>query len=225
MRVPAWPGARFGLRSVLAMVALALVTVPFGLLLFLVLSKWTPLLSMDDGARDDLHRYTVTHPAFATAMQTMSTIGSARVYLPVFVLVVAWLLYRHRPRTAVFVAVTVTGGALLNAFVKALVQRARPTVAEPLATATGLSFPSGHAQSAVVTYTTLLLVFWSAMRAGWRRVAVAVAALMVVGIGLSRVALSVHYVSDVVAGYVLGAAWVAATTALFVAWRQELHAG
>lgn len=207
----------------LTVVALAIATVPFGLLSFLVLSRWTPLLAMDIGARDDLHRYTVTHPAFATAMKTMSTIGSVRVYLPVFVLVVVWLLYRHRPRTAVFAAVTVTGSAVLNAFVKAIVQRARPTVADPVATATGLSFPSGHAQAAVVTYTTLLLLFWSAMRAGWRRVAVTVAALVVLGIGLSRVALSVHYVSDVLAGYVLGAAWVVAATALFDAWRQELR--
>jgi membrane-associated phospholipid phosphatase len=44
---------------------------------------------------------------------------------------------------------------------------------------------------------------------------------MVLGIGFSRVALGVHYVSDVLAGYVLGAAWVAAMTAAFAAWRRE----
>lgn len=199
----------------LTLAALTIVAVPFGLLLLLVRARWTPLLSVDNGVRDELYRYTVEHPAFAMAMKTMSTVGSAPVYLTVFALVAAWLLYRGHPRTAAFAVVTVAGSAVLNAVVKRAVARARPVVADPLTTVTGLSFPSGHAQSALVTYATLLLLFWSAMRTVWRRVAVTVAAVMVLGIGLSRVALSVHYVSDVLAGYVLGIAWVVATTALF----------
>lgn len=202
---------------------MTIVTVPFGLLLFLVRVRWTPLMSVDDGVRDGLYRYTVEHPAFAMTMKAMSTVGSAPVYLTVFALVAVWLLYRRHPRPAAFAVVTVAGSAVLNAVVKRAVQRARPVVADPLTTATGLSFPSGHAQSAVVTYTTLLLLFWSAMRSVWRRVAVTVATVMVLGIGLSRVALSVHYVSDVLAGYVLGLAWVVAMFAVFGSWRRELR--
>ncbi|MGW6930936.1 phosphatase PAP2 family protein [Lentzea sp. NPDC054927] len=225
MRFRTSTDARFGIRSVLALMALTMVAVPFGLLLLLVRAKWTPLLSVDNGVRDELHRYTVEHPAFAMTMKATSTVGSAPVYLTVFALVAAWLLYRRHPRSAAFAVVTVAGSAVLNAVVKRVVQRARPVVADPLTTATGLSFPSGHAQSAVVTYATLLLLFWSAMRTVWRRVAVTVAAVMVLGIGLSRVALSVHYVSDVLAGYVLGLAWVGAMVAMFSAWRQELRRG
>ena len=220
MRFRASADAGFAVRSVLALVALTIVAVPFGLLLLLVRARWTPLLSVDNGVRAELYRYTVEHPAFAMTMKAMSTVGSAPVYLTVFALVVAWLLYRRHPRPAAFAVVTVAGSAVLNAVVKRAVQRTRPAVADPLTTATGLSFPSGHAQSAVVTYATLLLLFWSAMRTGWRRVAVTVAAVMVLGIGLSRVALSVHYVSDVLAGYVLGMAWVVATTALFNSPRR-----
>ncbi|GAB2832062.1 phosphatase PAP2 family protein [Lentzea nigeriaca] len=190
-------------------------TITFGLLLFLVLGKWPPLLAVDDDVRDDVHRYTAEHPAFVTAMKTLSTIGSAPVYLTAIALVAAWLLYRHRPRQAVFVLVTVTGSALLNAVVKRAVQRARPTVPDPLTTAHGLSFPSGHAQSAAVTYATVLVVFWPVMRSAGRRVAVVLAAAMVLGIGLSRVALAVHYVSDVLAGYALGTAWFLAMVASF----------
>jgi membrane-associated phospholipid phosphatase len=222
MRFPASTGARFGVRSVLAMVALTILAVPFSLLLFLVRTRWTPLLSVDNAVRDELHRYTVEHQAFAAAMKTMSTVGSAPVYLTVFTLVAAWLLYRRRPRSAAFTVVTVLCGAVLNAAVKRAVQRARPVVTDPLTTASGLSFPCGHAQSAVVTYTTLLLLFWSVMRTVWRRVAVTVATVMMLGIGLSRVALSVHYATDVLAGYLLGAAWVIAMIAVFDAWRQEL---
>jgi undecaprenyl-diphosphatase len=51
---------------------------------------------------------------------------------------------------------------------------------------------------------------------------VAVSVVMVLAIGFSRVALGVHYVSDVLGGYALGAAWVAASAAAFNAWRREL---
>src|SRR5829696_5773993 len=104
--VPHEPAARFGARALLAALALALVAVPFGLLLFLVQDRWPPLLEVDDGARDSLHSFAVTHAWVVTAMQTLSTLGSAVVYLPLFALVAAWLLRSGRPRLAIFVAVT-----------------------------------------------------------------------------------------------------------------------
>src|SRR3954464_2810043 len=100
------PGARFGARAGLAALALVLVAVPFGLLLFLVEDKWPPLLDVDDDARDSLHGFAVAHAGFVTAMRVLSTIGSAFVYIPLFALVAAWLLWRRRPRLAVFVVVT-----------------------------------------------------------------------------------------------------------------------
>jgi membrane-associated phospholipid phosphatase len=66
-----------------------------------------------------------------------------------------------------------------------------------------------------VGYAVLLLVFLPVLHGAGRRIAVGVAVLMVLGIGLSRVALGVHYVSDVLAGYVLGAAWATAMIASF----------
>jgi undecaprenyl-diphosphatase len=213
--------ARFGARAALAAVALALVVVPFALLLFLVESRWRPLLSVDDGARDDLHAYALRHDDFVAAMKALSTVGSTRVYLVVFGLIVLRLAWRGRRRTAVFVAVTLLGSALLNRLVKEAVDRARPVLPDPVAHANGLSFPSGHAQSAVVAFGLLLLLVLPHLRGPWRVVAIVLAAAMVLGIGFSRVALGVHYVSDVVAGYVLGAAWLAAMTAAFNEWRRE----
>jgi membrane-associated phospholipid phosphatase len=215
------PGARFGARTLLAALAIGLVTVPFGLLLFFVQDQWRPLLRVDAGARDQLHAYAAGHDWFVTAMSTLSTIGSAAVYIPLFAAIAAWLAWRGRLRTAVFVVVTVAGGSLLNTLVKLAVDRSRPVLPNPVAHATGLSFPSGHAQSAVVAWAVLLLVFLPRLSAPGRRVAVAVAVLAVVAIGFSRVALGVHYASDVLAGYVLGGAWAAAMTAAFRAWRHE----
>ncbi|CCH32621.1 phosphatase PAP2 family protein [Actinosynnema sp. NPDC047251] len=220
-RGPEHPDARFGARSVLALAAVALVAVPFGLLLFFVQSRWPPLQHVDDVARDRLHRFALDHDVFTAVMKAASTAGSSPVYFVVFTLVAGWLLYRRQPRPAVFVVVTEVGGAVVNGAVKTVVHRARPVVADPVAHASGLSFPSGHAQSAVVSYSLLLLLCWQALPPLWRWVATATATVAVLAIGLSRIALSVHYVSDVLAGYALGAAWITVMTAVLGAWRRE----
>jgi membrane-associated phospholipid phosphatase len=105
--------------------------------------------------------------------------------------------------------------------VKLAVDRARPALTEPVAHAAGSSFPSGHAQAAFVAASVLLLVFLPLLHGAWRAIAVALAVAYVLAIGFARVGLGVHYVSDVLAGYALGAAWVAAMIAAFNAWRQE----
>ncbi len=213
--------ARFGFRALLALVALALVAVPFALLLFLVQGKWDPLFDADTGARDSLHGYAVAHRTFVGAMKTLSTIGSAPVYIAVFAAIAGWLLWRRRRRLALFVVVTLIGSSLLNALAKLMVHRARPVLPDPVAHQSGLSFPSGHAQGAMVAYAVLLLIFLPRLHGAWRVVAIAVAVAMVVAIGFSRIALGVHFVSDVLAGYVLGAAWVAAMVASFDLWRRD----
>jgi undecaprenyl-diphosphatase len=213
--------ARFGARAAFAGLAIVLLAVPFGLLLFLVEDHWAPLSRLDGGGRDELHALALHHEGLVTASKVLSTIGSALVYFPLFAAVAAWLAWRRLPRLALFVVVTVAGSALLNAIVKLIVHRTRPTVADPVAHAAGLSFPSGHAQGAVVAWAVLLLVFLPALRGPWRAIAVAIAVAMVLATGFARVALGVHFVSDVLAGYVLGAAWVAAMIAAFNAWRRD----
>jgi membrane-associated phospholipid phosphatase len=222
-------GARSPSRSVrstrllLAGVALALVAVPFTLVLVLVEDKWEPLAEADHAARDGLHAYAMGHPAFVTLMKVISDSGSALAWQIILGLVAIWLLWRRLWRLALFVVVTGACSSLLNTLVKTAVHRPRPLVAHPLVHEPGASFPSGHAQAAVTGYAVILLVFLPVLSAAWRRIAVAVAVFMVLAIGFSRVAVAAHFVSDVLAAYILGAAWVVAMTALFSAWR--LHRG
>jgi membrane-associated phospholipid phosphatase len=201
--------------------ALAAVAVPFVLLLVLVEDRWEPLAEADQGARDALHQYALGHAGFVAVMRFVSDSGSSLAWQVALGLVTLWLLWRRLWRLAIFVVVTGIGSSLLNTAVKAAVNRPRPLVDHPLVHLPGASFPSGHAQSAVTGYGILLLVFLPVMTPRWRRVAIGVAAFMVVAIGFSRVALAAHFVSDVVAGMVLGAAWTAAMTALFSAWRLQ----
>jgi membrane-associated phospholipid phosphatase len=215
------PTARFGARSVLAAVALALVAVPFALVLLMVEDRWAPLLRADTGARDSLHRFAVTHKGFVGAMQLVSDSGSALAWQIVLAAVVVWLLWRRLPRLALFVVITAAGSSLLNTAVKMAVHRLRPVLTNPVAHEGGLSFPSGHAQAAIVGYSVLLLVFLPVLHGAWRRAGVAMAVFMVLAIGFSRIALGVHYLSDVLGGFVLGGAWVAAMAAAFNAMRVD----
>lgn len=218
---PAEQTTRFGARAVLAAVAVALVAIPGALTLLLVQQEWPPLLRADEGARDRLHAYAVTNTGFVDVMQLISDAGSGLAWQVVLGAVVIWLLWRRLPRLALFVVITSVGSSLLNTFVKAAVDRLRPVLTDPVAQESGPSFPSGHAQSAIVGYAVLLLVFLPILHGTWRRVAAILAVLMVLAIGFSRVALGVHYVSDVVGGLVLGAAWVAIMASVFNTMRLD----
>jgi membrane-associated phospholipid phosphatase len=202
-------------RVVLVTVCLGLLLFPFALTLLAVQSRWAPLLRVDNDVRDSLNRYALAHPVFVAAMKAISYSGSVAAWVVVLGLVAAWLLWRRLPVLGLFVVTTALGSSVLNVVVKTAVHRLRPVVNDPVAIAHGLSFPSGHAQAAVGGYTVLMVVLLPALDGAWRKAAIAFAVLMVLAIGFSRIALGVHYVSDVVGGFVLGAAWVVAMMAGF----------
>lgn len=216
-----WESPRqFGARVALAAAAVAVAAVPFCLLLLFVESRWGPLLEADDAARDQLHTYAVSHPLFVTLMRVISDSGSALAWQIVTVVLAAVLLWRRRVRLALFVVVTIAGSSLINSLVKTAAHRARPVVDHPLLHEPGKSFPSGHAQGAVVGYAVLLIVGLPYLNRVWRRIAVTVAVFMVAAVGFSRVALAAHYVSDVLAAYLLGLAWVAVMASTFQVWKR-----
>ena len=214
-------GVRFGLRATLACVSLVLVALPFGLLLLLVRGHWDPLLDVDQGASTELHGFALEHARFVSVLKLISAAGSAVVYVVLFAALAAWLIARGLPRLAAFVVVTMAASSIINSLVKNAVDRARPALPDPVAHAAGLSFPSGHAQSATVAAAVLLLVFLPTLHGRARTAALVAAPAWVLLVCFSRVGLGVHFVSDVVAGVVLGLAWAAAMTALFSAWRRE----
>jgi len=202
-------------RLPLAATLLVLLAVPFAATLLLVEGRWSPLLRADQGARDGLHNFAVGHAGFVAAMQVISASGSAVAWVVLLTPVVAWLLWRGLPRLALFVLVAALGSSLLNLVVKTAVHRLRPVLSDPVARAQGLSFPSAHAQAAVVGCAILLLVFLPVLGGAWGKGAATLALVATAAIGFSRIALGVHYVSDVLGGYFLGAVWVAAAAAAF----------
>ena len=112
-------------------------------------------------------------------------------------------------------------GGVLGVVLKLLVDRARPTFPEPVAHASGYSFPSGHALNSALGVGVLLLVFLPVLTRVGRAVAYTLGAALVLLTGYDRVALGVHYVSDVVAGWAVALACLAGTAAGFEIWRRE----
>ena len=214
------PGQRYGLRVTLLAIALLLVAVPFGLLLREV-TQSGPLTRIDTAAARGLHEAVRDQPVSVVILQVISFLGGP----PWFYLITGgsaiWMYRQGHPRLALFLVVTGLLGGAIDTVVKVLVDRPRPSLERPIATAHGKSFPSGHSMSSVVGYGSLLLVWlpWIARR--WRRWIIGGTILLVLAIGFSRLALGVHYITDVVGGFVLGLAWLAASTAAFSIWRVE----
>ncbi len=212
---------RFGLRAALAFLAVLIAAVPFGAIVLLLREKVGWLERLDLRTAENLHNFDVRHPAFVTLMRIITNSGAPLTWIIVLGLVAVWLVVRRLFRLAIFVAVTGLGSSLLNDTIKVLVGRTRPVLANPIATATGKSFPSGHTQSAIVGYGILVLIFLPVIARRWRPLVVGLAAMMVLLIGFSRIALGVHYVSDVVGALLIGGAWLLALTAAFSAWRRD----
>jgi membrane-associated phospholipid phosphatase len=225
-----WRAARFdpdrslGLRLTLAATAAFLVLVPFALLALLVLGAWPPLHRLDAAVTDALHGYALDHPAWVRAMSLWTDVFAPNPLRVGAALLVAWLLYRRAPRLALWVITTMTVGGLLGPLLKLLVGRHRPDLLDPVARAAGYSFPSGHALNATLAAGVLLLVFLPYVRGrpGLRGALWTAAVLLAVVTGLSRIALGVHWTSDVVGGWLLGTAVVAATAAAFTTWRTRI---
>jgi undecaprenyl-diphosphatase len=214
------PVERYGLRVVLFALAVSLVGIPFGLLLHQVTTDG-PLTSFDEGAAEDIHAAFAGNDAVINAFKVVSDLGKPIVLALVVGAAGVWLLRRGARKLVVFLAVTCIGGGIVDTIVKVGVGRPRPQVDDPVIEAFGQSFPSGHSMSSLVCYGALYLVFAPLLTTAHRRLALGVAIGLPLLIGFSRLTLAVHYVSDVLGGYVLGAAWLVASVAAFEVWRED----
>ncbi len=197
------------------MAAASTAAVLFGCVTVLVATRYGPVVRLDVRVDDALHRYALRHGTFVTAMKTVSALGTSHMWWIVFVALAAWQYYRRSLRLALFVLVTGVASSLLNTVVKSLVDRPRPQLAHPVATAAGSSFPSGHAQAAIVGCAIVLLVVLPVAHPRLRPWLLGAGALIALVIGFSRLALGVHFLSDVIGGYLLGVLWTLGLAMLF----------
>jgi undecaprenyl-diphosphatase len=214
---PQWTNGRTsGLARLAGFGAAALL---FGVLLIAVRVQWVPLESVDRGVAADLNRAVADRPALVSVLNIITLLGSRTILGWLVAISALILLVRKRWRLAGYLLVTGAGVLILDPTLKVAVGRLRPAVADPIAAGAGNSFPSGHALASVIGYGALLLVFMPAVPRRARKPVIVALAIIVVLVGFSRLALGVHYLSDVLGAWCLGIAWLGAAAYAFELWR------
>jgi membrane-associated phospholipid phosphatase len=156
----------------------------------------------------------LARPMLTQVMVGLSWIGSPFALVPAVALAAGLMCWRGMKDDAVLVVAAALGGVALNEVMKLYFKRLRPDVPWAFVHEHSFSFPSGHSVLAMVMYGVIVYKTQDKLRSKWAKAALMVGAfLMVVGIGVSRVYLGVHYPSDVAAGYFVGAVWLAAVIA------------
>lgn len=216
------PAAKYGLRLTLFLVALILVAIPFAYLVVEITSD-DDVVEFDQAAAERLFELKQSTPGLTTVLNGISMLGAPVWFWILIGGVAIYLWIHHRRRLVAFLLTSTLGGSIINTAVKISVDRSRPTFRDPAAITfqEGKSFPSGHAMSSTIAYGALLLIFLPLIPQRYRRWAVGGTVGLVALIGLSRLGLGVHYISDVIGGFILGVAWLTASTAAFSLWRVD----
>ena len=142
------------------------------------------------------------------------------LWTDVLLLAAAFLVWR-RPRAALLLVVVALASWWTNEAVKAIVKRPRPAeaVRPPVPVPPSYSFPSGHAQNTMTIYFAAALLAVRGLDRRRRLGLLALALLMALAVGTSRLYLGVHYLTDVVGGWLAGLGF-----ALLARWADDLWA-
>lgn len=162
-------------------------------------------------------------PGLTSLATAVTTIGNTASMGLLAALVGLWLIRRRRPVDALFVVGTMAGASVLFTGIKRLLDRPRPPLVDRLVSVSNESLPSGHATMSVVVLGSLVVLAWRGRRVGARVAMVAAVVLWVGAVGLTRVYLGVHWFSDVLAGWLVGGAWLALCAAAWSWWRVRAN--
>jgi len=155
------------------------------------------------------------------AMADLTNLGATAVLTVIVAIVCGFLFLSRRHHAAVLVLAASIGGGLLSLLLKSLFDRPRPDVVVHLVGVSSASFPSGHALSSATLYLTLgVLLARVQTQRRLKIYTMSIGATLTILIGLSRVYLGVHYPTDVLAGWCIGAAW-AMLCWLITGWLQR----
>jgi undecaprenyl-diphosphatase len=165
----------------------------------------------DTGFDDRLARWLHAHAtdSLTSFFKAVTELGNG-VVLAGVTAIAAYLLARRRLfAEALLMVLAFVGAEVLSYGLKLGFRRDRPFFTDPLATENTYSFPSGHATVSLATYGALAVVLSRRLGGRGRLASLGAAAVLVSLIGFSRLYLGVHYLSDVLAGFSAGTAWLA----------------
>lgn len=154
----------------------------------------------------------------------ITTLGSTAAMALVAVAVGAWCWGVGRRADAVLAVGAMAGASLVFTVLKNVFDRNRPPVPDRLVSVTNESLPSGHATMSFVVVGTIVVLAWAGRSTLARVLLVVAAAAWVGAVGATRVYLGVHWFSDVLAGWAVGAAWLALCVTAWLRWRARVPA-
>jgi undecaprenyl-diphosphatase len=155
-------------------------------------------------------------------MQFITYLGTHSFLIPANLVLIAYFLFVKKHRWySIKIPVVAIGGVTVMFLLKMMFNRPRPLI-PLLKEAAGLSFPSGHAMMSVSFYGLLIYLVWKNITTPWiRTLLIILLLLLILLIGFSRIYLRVHYASDVLAGFCVGAIWL--VLSLWVTNRMETY--
>ena len=213
------PGSYLGLQLTLGALALLGASWLFGGIAEDVLTG-DPLTLVDLQVAQWFHAH-ATAPV-TRAMLVLTHLHDPSSVIAAVLLLALLLAWRRNWYWLIAVGLSVPLGMGLNVLMKYAFQRARPSFDEPLLTLTTYSFPSGHVAGATLFYGVLAALLVARVAAWrWRLLIVLTALFMVLLVALTRLYLGVHYLSDVLAAFAEGVAWLAlCLTGLHTYWQH-----
>lgn len=148
-------------------------------------------------------------PGMLAVWRGVSWFGNSGPRIVVGILTVLALVQLRRWRSGLFLTAVLLGGVTLSTFIKQWVGRPRPQLVTQLDAVSSMSFPSGHALNSTLFYFAVVVMLTLARRARAARWGLYIlAAGLSAATGVARVALGVHYPTDVIAGWALAGAWL-----------------
>ena len=194
-----------------------------GALMVSIIARYTQFFPGDMGITAALQKQ--RHPWIRRFMIAISEIGFPTLSIPLTIGVAGIFLGLRFRLEAIFILLT-TSSNLLNALVKRLIKRPRPT--KELVTVARVinepSFPSGHVMHYTNFFGLLIYLLATNWRSGrLRNILIAICTALIVFIGPSRVYLGAHWPSDVMAGYIYGGLWFGGIMALYLRIKSWIH--
>ena len=194
-----------------------------GALMLSIIARYTQFFPGDMVITTALQKQ--RNPWIRRFMVAISEIGFPKLSVPLTIGVAGIFLALRFRLEAIFILLT-TSSNLLNALVKRLIKRPRPT--KELVTVVRVinepSFPSGHVMHYTNFFGLLIYLLATNWRSGTlRNILIAICAALIVFIGPSRVYLGAHWPSDVMAGYIYGGLWFGGIMALYLRVKSWIH--
>lgn len=148
-----------------------------------------------------------TNPLWTSLMVMGTFLAQGQVTLPLFMIIGGWLIYGHQVAAALILAIDLSGSWLLNGIFKTFFRRQRPNLWASPNRPMDFSYPSGHSMSAISFYG-LLAFYATYFLSVPLLVTIAIAVVIALWVGLSRMYLGVHWPTDVLSGWLAGSIWL-----------------